>query len=378
MASKNSNGEPCTVFSEDLARDELDGLLRGLGRCAGQLMFAVDEEYRVVFINSGCETLLGYAPSELLGSSILELGGNGHAFRESLDWVMDSGSVEQGEFALRHGDGRTITFCMCFAPWQEKAEKSGVVGAGHNSLDWKDFEEDLARVDRLAEIGRMAAGIVHDLKNPLSVIEQAAGWAGVMVSDAKGLEQEDRRELTKTLQEIEDQIARSKTITDQVLDFVRQKPPRKERTNLGELVETVIRYMEPELKYPSIEVATHLGGEEVWIHTDAQLLQQVLVNILSNAVYAIREKYASEGRIEVRLHRSHGWAAISVTDNGTGIPKEKQERIFDLFFTTKPDGKGTGLGLPMCRTIAHKLGGELQFRTEQGKGTTFTVSLPAS
>jgi PAS domain S-box-containing protein len=379
MALKNRTDDPGGTFGADFDKDTLDGLLRGLSRCSGQFIFAVDHQYRVVFVNMGCETLLGHYRSDILGSSILDLSADSRSMRRCMEKVREGYGVEQEELSFRHMDGRSIRFHMCLSLWNGSPDESpGYVGAGHHLLDWKNFEEDLARLDRLAEIGRMAAGIVHDLKNPLSIIEQAAGWAGVVVSDAKGLEREDRKELSKTLQEIGDQTARSKAITDQVLDFVREREPKKEQTNLQEIIETVIRYMQPELKYPSIEVSRHLGSETVLIDTDVRLLQQVLVNIMSNAIHAIRERQISEGRIEVRLLRKGGWATISVTDNGTGIPEAKQARIFDLFFTTKPNGKGTGLGLPICRSIVHKLGGELSFRTSQGEGTTFFISLPAS
>jgi signal transduction histidine kinase len=108
------------------------------------------------------------------------------------------------------------------------------------------------------------------------------------------------------------------------------------------------------------------------------LLEQVFVNLLSNAIYALLEKGGANGRIEIRTVKAESHIEISFTDNGPGIPEKDQAKIFELFYTTKPPGKGTGLGLPICQNIVRNLGGEITFESAVGVGTTFTVRLPVS
>ncbi len=105
---------------------------------------------------------------------------------------------------------------------------------------------------------------------------------------------------------------------------------------------------------------------------------QVFVNLITNAIYAVKEKGTDQGRIDLKTSRAGPNMEIMISDNGTGIPEEAQKKIFDLFYTTKPSGKGTGLGIPICRNIIKKLGGEISVESQEGRGTTFNISIPVS
>ena len=107
-------------------------------------------------------------------------------------------------------------------------------------------------------------------------------------------------------------------------------------------------------------------------------LKKVFVNFIANAIHAVVEKGGDNGRIEIQTFKKNSEIEISVEDNGVGIPKEDQAKVFDLFYTTKPPGKGTGLGLPICQNIIRQLGGDIYFESEMGVGTTFTVRIPVS
>ena len=132
------------------------------------------------------------------------------------------------------------------------------------------------------------------------------------------------------------------------------------------------------LKLKGIDAELNLIEGPLLMDSDKQLLEQVLVNLISNAVYAANEKEGKErGRIEISTTIDDSIIEIRISDNGTGISEEDQEKMYNLFFTTKPPGKGTGLGLPICQNIIKKLGGSISFETEMGQGTTFFVRLPA-
>lgn len=352
--------------------------LRCLLECSGHLILGFDMDGRFFTANSGAEILLGHRHDELIGRSVYDyVDASDH---EKLQEYIEQLSKERnvfGNLSLKNKQNVQVPCDLCFLMWRDdKGQALGVVVTGQDVSSWNQLQEDLVRVDRLAEIGRMAAGIVHELKNPLSVINQAAGWAGVLVQDAKNMKDRDRDELIHTLKEVEEQTNRCKSITSKVLDYVRGTEPEKKDFDIKELLQQTIRYMEPELKFPPIEIVTFFSEESIMVDSVFQLLQQVFVNLLSNAIYAIREANKRDGRIEVSIESNNLWTTIFVTDNGMGIPKHKQDRIFDLFYTTKPSGKGTGLGLPISRNILYKLGGNLSFESKEDEGTTFIVTLP--
>ncbi|MBW1782729.1 MAG: HAMP domain-containing histidine kinase [Deltaproteobacteria bacterium] len=199
-----------------------------------------------------------------------------------------------------------------------------------------------------------------------------------MVGDAKGLGQEDREELETAIQHIIKQIKRCRKITHQLLSFVRDSEPEQSSMDAHELLKETVSLLNPELKSKDIHVVLDFIEGPSLLKSDKQMLEQVFVNLMSNAIYAVKEKGGKKGQIVLKTTRDESMMEIRVSDNGTGISKENQKRMYDLFFTTKPTGKGTGLGLPICRNIIKQLGGAFSFETETGEGTTFIVKLPVS
>ena len=351
-------------------------LLESFLFCSEDIVFALNNEYAIVAASYGMHELLGYSFRELVGCSVLDLVSDPDTLKQRLAQLSRELSV-RSEVCFRNTQGTEIVSDICLTSWRAgDGQKVGYVGAGKDLSQWRTFHDDLVRVDRLAEMGRMAAGIVHELKNPLSIINQAAGWGAVVVSDNKDLSSDDRQELSSTFREIETQTERCSKVTNQILDFVRESGPEKNEFDVVGLVEDTLRYLQPELKFPQITVTRRYADESCCLVSDYKLLQQVLVNLISNAVDAIREKGPACGKIEVSVHQDSRAVHIGIEDNGAGIPKEKQPEIFRLFFTTKPVGKGTGLGLPISKNILHKLGGDIAVRSIPGEGTEFLLTLP--
>jgi len=358
-------------------RGMLEGFLAGLSRSSEQTIFALDAEGRIVDCSHAGEQLLGRDRHELAGDSILDHCSEPDSFQTLLDRVEDN-TVLKGDFSFLHSSGHAVPCRVSLSQWtdQEKGGCLGSVAVATDNSAWLKFQDDLVHIDRLAEMGRMLAAIVHDLKNPLSVISQASGWGSVVIDDAKGVLEEDRNELRNTFVEIEEQTNRCRMITNQILDFARGAGPQKDEIDLRQLIDETLHYMKPELKYPPVEILTGFPEQDVFLQSNAQLLQQVLVNLISNAIYAVREKHLKDGgRIRITIEPSAGGVQLSVSDNGPGIEQDKLDNIFELFYTTKPVGKGTGLGLPICRKIIHSLGGSLSVESRPGEGTAFTITL---
>ncbi|MBU0910289.1 MAG: HAMP domain-containing histidine kinase [Proteobacteria bacterium] len=220
--------------------------------------------------------------------------------------------------------------------------------------------------------------MAHEINNPLAIIGEASGWAGMVINDAKDLNAEDRSELEKAAKVISEQTKRCRSITHQLLDFARRSEPEKTEFDVHALLKESVGFLKPELKHTSIEIDFDFMPGPLLMRSDPRLLEQVFVNFITNAIHAIKKTEKDKGRIEIKTLRTDSKAEISFKDNGVGIPPENQQKIFDLFYTTKPPGKGTGLGLPICQNIIKKIGGEISFHSEVGVGTSFTINVPLS
>jgi PAS domain S-box-containing protein len=371
------NTQELSIHKRELqqARKYLQCILQN----SNDMVFATDVDGIVVSFSSGGEKALGYPWEEVAGETIRNLAVDPSEFDRLTAISQENGSTTRLEFPFQHRDGHTI-YCdvSLIALTNTEGQAVGTVGICRDITQWKKLQEDLIRIDRLAEIGRTASGIAHEINNPIAVIGEISGWIGAVAADAKGLNPEDREEIEKAVQHIKEQTRRCRTITHQLLSFVRNSEPSRATVDIHRLLEETVSFLSPEVKYKDIEVALNLMEGPLPVDSDKQMLEQLLVNLLSNAVYAVKEKGQKGGRIEIKTASDGSTVEIRISDNGPGIPEKNQKQMYDLFFTTKPPGKGTGLGLPICQNIIRKLGGNLSFETETGEGTTFIVKLPAA
>ena len=353
------------------------GYLQCILQNSEDMIFAAEVGGMLISFSKGGEKVLGFSWEELIGSQVKELAEVPASFEQFLNTSQQEGRSVQSDIAFRHKEGGTV-YCnvSLINLTNREGLRIGTVGVCRDITLWKQIQEDLVRIDRLAEIGRIAAGVAHEINNPLAVIGEAAGWAGMVVSDAKGLSLEDREELEKATKEITAQTKRCRGITHQLLGFVRDSELSKTEFDVHELVNETINFLRPEIKHSSIEIDTRFMPGSLHMNSDSKLLEQVVVNLLTNAIHAVREKHGDKGRVVIRTLKTDSEVEIRVEDNGAGIPMENQQKIFELFYSTKPPGKGTGLGLPICQNIVQKLGGEISFQSKAGVGTTFTIHIP--
>jgi signal transduction histidine kinase len=225
------------------------------------------------------------------------------------------------------------------------------------------LERRLRESEKMASIGKLSAGLAHEIAAPLNVISGRAE----LVLRRTGLADEQRR----SLRIIVDQIRRITTIVRNLLDFGRRREARRLRIDLADVVDGALQLLDTELAGADITVRRSPAVSAV-IEGDPDHLHQVLVNLLLNATQAIGER-PGERWVEVRLARGPATATVAVADSGPGIAAEARDRIFEPFFTTKPGG--TGLGLVVSRSIAEELGGTLELDSE-GPGAVFRLTLP--
>jgi two-component system, NtrC family, sensor kinase len=373
----NENDQEISIYKQELVQTRR--YLQCILQNSSDMVFSADINGILVSFSSGGEKALGYSWEDVAGRPVRELTVDPPEFDRLATISQEEGSAVRSEFPFQHMNGHTI-YCdvSLISLTNAQGEVVGTVGICRDITQWKNLQEDLIRIDRLAEIGRTASGIAHEINNPLAIIGEISGWIGTVAGDAKSLRQEDREEIERAVRFINEQTRRCRSITHQLLSFVRDSAPARASVDINKLLEETVSFLNPDLKYKAIVVSLDLMEGSLLIDSDKQMLEQVLVNLMSNAIYAVNEKGEKGGRIGIETVRDESMIEIRLSDNGPGISEENQKRMYDLFFTTKPPGKGTGLGLPICRNIITKLGGSLSFETEAGKGTTFFIRLPVS
>ena len=244
-----------------------------------------------------------------------------------------------------------------------------------------ELGRQLVVAGRLAEIGEMSAGFAHEINNPLQIIKSELTLTETILDDLKSAGElkpsEDVDQIVDSLDQIRTQVDRCGTITQGLLKFARKKDSQPGRVELKTFLPGVIRLVENKALVEGIRLESKIDEGTLDVHADPGQLEQVLVNLLNNAIYAIVEKNGSNGgRLAVTAsNTTDSKVLISIEDNGLGISPENMEKIFTPFFTTKPVGKGTGLGLSICYGIITKMDGEMDVTSTQGSGTTFNIRL---
>jgi two-component system NtrC family sensor kinase len=245
-----------------------------------------------------------------------------------------------------------------------------------NRIEKADHEREIAianaeHSDKLASIGRLAAGVAHEINNPLAIINEKAGLMKDLIQYGDLAQNKDR--FTQLIGSIQDSVARCRTITHRLLSFSKKIDRGREDFNINEAIKEVVGFIEKEIQTKGINMIFDFQENLPKIITDKGQLQQVLLNIINNAIDAVEQG----GTIEIKtllLDTNH--IEISIKDNGIGIPKDKLKHIFEPFYTTKK--KGTGLGLYISYGIIKKLGGDIHVESEVGKGTIFTIKIPVN
>ncbi len=234
------------------------------------------------------------------------------------------------------------------------------------------LNEQLLQSGKLAAIGEIAAGIAHEINNPLAIIGEESGWMKDLVKKEGIKDSPNVKEFQDSIEEIKLQAKRCRRITHNLLSFARKLEPKVESIPLNNLIEDVVNLVEREAKLNDIIITRNFDDKLPAIWTDASQLRHVFLNLLNNAVNAIGRK----GEITITTRLVQDYVCADVADTGHGIAQENLDKLFLPFFTTKPPGKGTGLGLAICYGVIEKLGGKVTVESEVGKGTTFSVHLP--
>jgi len=235
------------------------------------------------------------------------------------------------------------------------------------------MNQQVIETGKLASVGELAAGIAHEINNPVAIMVEEAGWLQDLMEDEAYKTEEDLKEFERALEQIRTQGIRCKEITHKLLSFARKTDSRIEDFEIVHLIQEVVALSAQQAKYSNVELITRLEPKLQAISASQSELQQVFLNLINNALYAMEK---TGGTLEISARQEARQIVIDVADDGPGIPEANLARIFDPFFTTKPVGSGTGLGLSICYGIIHKIGGEITVRSALDVGTTFEIRIP--
>jgi two-component system NtrC family sensor kinase len=223
----------------------------------------------------------------------------------------------------------------------------------------------MIRQEKVVALGQMAAGVAHEVMNPLANMDSLLQLA----------QRKPERMNADAIVKLREQIARINTIVQQMRSLVHPADGEPQRLPLNDVVAQAIDMVRIDARAKRVGIQTELASDVGLVQIRPQALQQVVINLLLNALDALAE--VPEPRLAVKTSRKDNWCVIDVADNGVGIKPEHLHRVFEPFFTTKPVGKGTGLGLSISYNLIQRIGGMIDVASQVGVGTTLTIHLPA-
>ena len=345
--------------TEMLIRSSLDGIL------------AVDENLHYTAWNPAMEALSGLPASEVIGHHaverfpfLAEIGEDVYMRRA----LAGHRSISRDQRYMIPSTDRTGYFEARYSPVRDASGRVvGALGIVRDTTELKQTQAQLVQAGKLAAMGQLGAGIAHELNQPLTGLQ-------ILVELVRSRSTARVADVDEDLVLIADQIERMGRIVDNVRTFAREGEFAPQSTTARACADDALTLMSEQLRLAGVEVQREFPEDPLYIHADPMRLQQVYLNLLSNALHALG------GRPDAMVRMGAGDVGeaveLWVQDNGPGIPENTRARVFDPFFTTKDPGQGTGLGLSLCYGIVREHGGEIRFEAPQEGGARFVIRMP--
>ncbi|HEV8589070.1 MAG TPA: ATP-binding protein [Pyrinomonadaceae bacterium] len=340
-------------------------------------LYAIDRDHRIVAWNRNRELgELGVPRGQVLGRNIYDVltKQKRELLESEFGKVFATGEIQRIEQETVSNSGDTNHWLISKIPMRaaETNEVSHVITVGENITSRVKSERAVARAEKLAAVGRLAAGVVHEINNPLATIAACAESLEKRIAEGAFAESSDVRDLKEYLGLIRDEAFRCKQITNGLLDFSRLRVGNRVPLNLADTIKMTARLVTHQQRGDNIQIEIETVNDLPTVLGDEGQLQQAVVALATNAIDAMPDG----GTLTLRTAVSGPNVIVQIKDTGVGISPENLTKIFDPFFTTKDVGRGTGLGLAVCYGIVSEHGGRLDVRSAVGVGTTFTISLP--
>jgi PAS domain S-box-containing protein len=325
-----------------------------------------DKDNRIIRVNKALADLLQTTPQKLVGKFCREVMRGDQECPANCPHLLAIKTGKPSSIEIFNSKLGVHLQESASPIFNNNGEITGTVLVARDVTQQKRMEEQLILTDRLASIGELSSGIAHELNNPLTSV---IGFSQLL------MEGDVPANMKEDLGIVYSEAQRAAVIVKNLLTFARKHAPVKQLSQVNAVIEDVLRLRAYEQKVNNIEVENRLSPDLPEIMMDHFQIQQVFLNIIINAEFAMQEAH-HKGKLVITKEKLDGIIRISFADDGPGISKENLKHIFDPFFTTKEVGKGTGLGLSICHGIVTEHGGKIYARSEKGQGTTFIIELP--
>jgi len=332
-------------------------------------MYMITEHYELFYVNRSIKEELGIEYLEILGKTCYSFFNTENAPCKGCPMadVIVNREPSEGEVVVDIENSRSFLFVNVY-PVQTKEKTYDYLIYSTDITEQKKIQEHLIQSDRLISLGQLSAGVAHEINNPLTAI---LGYSQILLQDV-----ESNSEKEESLQIIKKQAENCKVILDDLLIFSRARPNKKDYFSINDVVKGVIPLVKKDTKDKKISLEMSLQKDIPPYFGDQIRMTQVFLNLLNNAIYAVE----TGGTVGIDTEWDEAGKCIRVLfrDDGPGITEEDRKHIFDPFFSTKPQGQGTGLGLSVSYGIVSEHGGEIDVESQPGKETVFTILLPVS
>ncbi|MBF0313293.1 MAG: PAS domain S-box protein [Oligoflexia bacterium] len=342
------------------------------------------ESDQIIMVNDGLTKIYGIKREEAIGKTTkeLHLWKNSDDYQAMITMLKEKGPCENFESEFLTKDGKQI-IGLASAKLMHLHNGEYVVASLRNITKLKNYEKERSEIqaklfytEKLAAIGTLAAGVAHEINNPLTII---IGNADIIENRYRLL---DENSSIKSFHAIQNAIERITAVINGLRAYAIPDSDQTEKVNIHELIKETLHFLEGIYRRDNMAIETQLTASNHFVQANKGKIHQVLLNLLVNAKDAIEDKRSKEptyaGRIKIITADSNEHLQIEISDNGSGISPDIIPRLFDPFVTTKSPGKGTGLGLSICQTIIKSFSGTISVNSEKGVGTSFEILIPKS
>jgi two-component system NtrC family sensor kinase len=341
-------------------------------------LYVIDREYRIQAWNRKRETgMQGVSREEAIGRTIFEILHRQPAavLRGEFEDVFRTGQMQQFQIDSS-ASGEKRTYRITKIPMRlDDTEVSHVITIGEDVTEWREAQEGIAQAEKLAAIGTLAAGVMHEINNPLATIGACAESLALTLTEEGNASARLASALPESLHLIEHEVQRCKGIVDGVLDFSRPKKSARSLLDINGVLEKTLFLLKHHSRFKKLTVQLEAQSPLPFVSASEEQLVQVVMALLINAMDAMHDR----GTIVIRTRADAARDAVitEVIDQGEGIRSADLPKIFEPFYTTKPPGRGTGLGLSICYSLVAENSGRIEVESVVGKGSVFRIVLPA-
>lgn len=372
MGKDSNNKTDDLQLSSALVEGFTGNIFENIVRHFPDIIHSVDQNGRLVSVNLKAVELLEYPENELIGKSVFEIYADEVVEQVKIGFkqLKQDGIMDRIESKLKSKSGEVIDVEMrSMSLYSEDGKFIKTFSIIRDIRPLNNMKSQLIQQSKLAAIGELASGIMHDIRNPLSVITSCNDY---LLNQA--IKNNDVKLMEKCQQKMSRASGKIQKLTDHLRSFSRLDHEKKETIPLRPLMDDCLLMIENRMKDSGATINCHNINQETTVLGRENQLEQVIINLLSNACDAVKGQ--QNKTIDVKYQEDDVWSEITVIDHGEGIKEENLEHIFEAFFTTKPKGVGTGLGLSISFAIIQDHGGELKVESSPGKGARFTIKIP--